>query len=87
MYIYIYPYTAPLCSFPGFEPRKIFNVVEFVMHDKNLNGSMDLDEAVELLYARYGRDCVDEHVKVNLGLLFRAVGAVGSSRTLRAGHA
>jgi len=47
----------------GFEPRKLFNVVEFIMHDKNLNGSMDLDEAVTLLYARYGRECVDEHVK------------------------
>jgi hypothetical protein len=40
-------------------------VVEFIMHDKNLNGSIDLDEAVTLLYARYGRECVDEHVKVS----------------------
>merc|ERR1719502_1315378 len=28
----------------GCEPRKLFNVVEFLMHDKNISGSIDLDE-------------------------------------------
>ena len=43
----------------GFEPRKLFNVVEFIMHDKNFTGSIDLDEAVTMLYARFGKDQVD----------------------------
>jgi hypothetical protein len=30
-------------------------VVEFLMHDKNYNGSIDLDECVQLLYARFGK--------------------------------
>ena len=30
-------------------------VVEFLMHDKNYNGSIDLDECVTLLYARFGK--------------------------------
>ena len=29
------------------------------MHDKNLNGSIDLDECVSLLYQRFGKDPVD----------------------------
>lgn len=39
----------------GYEPRKLFNVVEFIMHDKNYTGSIDLDEAVTLITVRYGK--------------------------------
>ena len=28
----------------GDEPRNLFNVVEFIMHDKNLTGTIDLDD-------------------------------------------
>jgi len=51
----------------GCEPRKLFNVVEFLMHDKNFNGSIDLDECVTLLYQRYGKEAVDERVKEMFG--------------------
>merc|ERR1711988_1481752 len=51
----------------GCEPRKLFNVVEFLMHDKNYNGSLDLDECVTLLYQRYGREVVDARVKEMFG--------------------
>ena len=44
----------------GYEPRKLFNVVEFIMHDKNQIGSIDLDEAITLLYARFGKEPVDK---------------------------
>jgi len=44
----------------GYEPRKLFNVVEFLMHDKNLNGSIDLDECMSILYNRFGKAPVDE---------------------------
>jgi len=47
----------------GCEPRKLFNVVEFLMYDKNISGSIDLDETVTLLYQRYGKEPVDEKVK------------------------
>ena len=39
----------------GCEPRMLFNMVEFLMHDKNNSGTIDLDERVTLLYQRYGR--------------------------------
>lgn len=47
----------------GAEPRKLFHVVDFLMLDKNHTGSVDLDECVTLLYQRYGRSLVDQHVK------------------------
>lgn len=39
----------------GYEPRKLFNVVEFLMHDKNFSGSIDVDECVTILYQRLGK--------------------------------
>ena len=39
----------------GYEPRKMFNLVEFIMHDKNHTGGIDLDEAITILYQRYGK--------------------------------
>ena len=47
----------------GDEPRNLFNVVEFIMHDKNYNGSIDLDECIAMLYQRFGKEIVDERVR------------------------
>ena len=43
---------ARLCDSPG---GVRVAVVEVLMHDKNYNGSLDLDECVTLLYQRYGK--------------------------------
>lgn len=50
------------CQAGGCEPRKLFYVIEFLMNDKNLSGSMDLDECCTLLYGRYGKAVIDEIV-------------------------
>jgi len=47
----------------GYEPRKLFTVVDFIMHDKNASGSIDLDEAVTNLYQRFGKEPVDKAMK------------------------
>ena len=47
----------------GCEPRKLFNVVDFLMLDKNHSGSVDMDECVTLLYARYGKEQVETNLK------------------------
>jgi len=44
----------------GYEPRKLFNVVEFLMYDKNFSGSIDLDECMSILYQRFGKAAVDQ---------------------------
>lgn len=47
----------------GCEPRKLFNLVDFLMLDKNHSGSVDMDECVTLLWSRYNRELVDENLK------------------------
>mgnify|MGYP002051755806 CR=1 FL=1 len=40
----------------GLEPRKLFNLAEFMMVDKDCSGSIDIDECMEILYRRFGND-------------------------------
>ena len=47
----------------GCEPRKLFNVVDFLMLDKNHSGAVDMDECITLLWQRYGKDLVEENLK------------------------
>jgi len=44
----------------GLEPRKLFNVVEFMMHDKDSSGTIDKDECMEILFRRFGKDQLEE---------------------------
>jgi len=43
----------------GYEPRRLFNVVEFLMNDKDDNGSVSVEEAMQILYLRHGRSLLD----------------------------
>jgi len=45
----------------GCEPRKLFNLVDFLMLDKNHSGAVDQDECMTVLWARYGKELVNEH--------------------------
>mmetsp|Transcript_6345 Transcript_6345/g.16224 ORF Transcript_6345/g.16224 Transcript_6345/m.16224 type:complete len:208 (-) Transcript_6345:120-743(-) len=47
----------------GCEPRKLFHIIEFLMHDKNHNGVIDVDECMSILYNRYGKESVDAQVQ------------------------
>lgn len=44
----------------GYEPRRLFNVVEFVMNDKDDSGTVSVEEAMSVLYLRYGKGVLDE---------------------------
>lgn len=44
----------------GLEPRKLFNVVEFMMHDKDASGKIDMDECMEILFRRFGKDQLEQ---------------------------
>ncbi|KAL1512289.1 hypothetical protein AB1Y20_005551 [Prymnesium parvum] len=46
----------------GWEPRRLFNVVEFMMHDKDCSGTIDLDECMEILFRRFGKDMLESKV-------------------------
>ena len=42
----------------GWEPRRFFTVVEFMMHDKDMSGTIDMDECMEILFRRFGKEQV-----------------------------
>lgn len=48
---------APISS--GYEPRRLFNVVEFLMNDKDDSGSVSVEEAMQILYLRFGKGLLD----------------------------
>lgn len=46
----------------GWEPRRLFNMVEFMMHDKDCSGTIDMDECMEILFRRFGKDMLESKV-------------------------
>ena len=46
----------------GWEPRRLFNVVEFMMHDKDCSGTIDMDECMEILFRRFGKELLESKV-------------------------
>ena len=46
----------------GWEPRRLFNLVEFMMHDKDQSGSIDMDECMEILFRRFGKEQLEARV-------------------------
>lgn len=46
----------------GYEPRRLFNVVEFLMNDKDDSGSVSVEEAMQILYLRYGKGMLDQQL-------------------------
>ncbi|KAF8055671.1 CMD1 [Scenedesmus sp. PABB004] len=51
----------------GTEPRGLFNVVEFVMHDRAGAGAISLEEALRIMYLRYGRAELDAKLEEVFG--------------------
>ena len=47
----------------GWEPRRFFNVVEFMMHDKDGGGTIDMEETMEILFQRFGKNQLNEMVQ------------------------
>ena len=56
--------TPPLA---GYEPRRLFNVVQFVMNDKEGSGNVSLEGAMQILYLRYGRGLLDAQLEEIFG--------------------
>jgi hypothetical protein len=52
----------------GYEPRRLYNVVEFMMNDKDDSGTVSAEEAMQILYMRFGRTLLDSVRVVSLNL-------------------
>ena len=51
----------------GLEPRGLFNLVQFLMYDKNNKGKIAVEDTLELLYVRYGRAELDNEIYAIFG--------------------
>lgn len=47
----------------GYEPRRLYNVVEFLMNDKDDSGAVSVEEVMGILYLRYGRQLLDSQLE------------------------
>lgn len=43
----------------GSEPRGLFNVVQFIINDREMRNRVSLEEAMQIMYLRYGRQLLD----------------------------
>lgn len=59
--------SSPVRSAAGLEPRGFFNVVQFIMSDREGKGSVSLQEAMQLVYLRYGRAELDGQLEAVFG--------------------
>ena len=51
----------------GYEPRRLFNVVEFLMNDKDNDGAVSVEEAMQILFLRHGRSLLDTQLEEIFG--------------------
>ena len=51
----------------GLEPRKLFNLVQFLMYDKNFKGRVTVEETLQILFVRYGRESLDDEITAIFG--------------------
>ena len=56
------------CSFDktGLEPKSLFNLIEFLMFDKNERGRITEEDTLELLYVKY-RDKTNAEIEAIFG--------------------
>ncbi len=51
----------------GLEPRKLYNLVVFLMYDKEFKCRVTVEDTLQLLYVRYGRERLDDEIQAIFG--------------------
>ena len=44
----------------GLEPRGLFHVVQFLMYDRDLKGEINVEQTLQILFVRFGRELLDQ---------------------------
>ena len=52
---------------PRLEPRKLFNLVQFLIYDKTFKGRVTVEETLQILFVRHGRERLDDEIKAIFG--------------------
>ncbi|XP_026191177.1 calmodulin-like protein 5 [Cyclospora cayetanensis] len=51
----------------GLEPRGLFHVVQFLMYDRDLKGEIGVEQTLQILFVRFGRELLDEEIQAIFG--------------------
>jgi len=51
----------------GLEPRNLFNLVQFLMYDKDFSGRISVEQTLQILFVRHGREKLDDEIKEIFG--------------------
>ena len=49
------------------EPRQLYNLVTFLMYDKDFRGRVTIEETLQILFVRHGRSQLDNEIKAIFG--------------------
>ena len=61
-------YSRNIADKTGLEPFQLFNVVQFMMYDKDSSGQVSIDETMTMLFQRYGKERL-ESVRYDMSTL------------------
>ena len=59
---YIKMYKRSISDVTGLEPRRLFNLVQFLMYDETFEGCVTVEETLQIMYVRHGRDKLDDEI-------------------------
>merc|ERR1719440_734628 len=51
----------------GLEPRNLFNLVQFLMYDKDFTGRISVEQTLQILFVRHGREKLDAEIQEIFG--------------------
>ena len=60
-------FTRNILDQTGLEPSRMFYLTQFLIYDHNENGMVSVDETMNMLYARHGRDIMEKKFKELFG--------------------
>ena len=64
---YMTMYKRCISDVTGLEPRQLFNLVQFLMYDKTFRGKVTVEETLQIMYVRHGRDNLDSEITAIFG--------------------
>ena len=59
---YLTMYKRVITDEVGLEPRQLYNLVQFLMYDKDFEGTVTVEETLQLLYVRHGREKMEDEI-------------------------
>ena len=51
----------------GLEPCKLYNLTQFLMYDKTFKGRVTVEETLQILFIKHGRDRLDYEIEAIFG--------------------